>query len=397
MISVAQAQTLCLALVRPSPPETVALAQAAGRVLAADMRAGRAQPPFAASAMDGYALRTEDCTPGNTLRVVGEAAAGHAWAGQIRAGEAVRIFTGAPVPEGATQVVIQEDVQRLGDRITLSDTLDPGTNIRPQGADFASDFTLSAPRRLGPPELALLAAMNAGHVPVTRRPVVAIIATGDELVMPGEAPRPDQIIASNLFALKAMIDAAGGHTRLLPIARDTEASLMTVYEMAMDADLVVTIGGASVGDHDLVAQVAARFGLTQSFYKIAMRPGKPLIAGAFADGTPYLGLPGNPVSAIVCGHLFLLPMLRAMLGLQEVLPPLLHARLTADVAGNGPRAHYMRARLSDGPDGRLVTAFDRQDSSLLTVLSEANALLLRPPHDGAQSAGALVEVLPLAP
>ena len=396
MITVAEAQTLCLALVRPLGAEQVPLTQAAGRVLAADVVAGRAQPPFAASAMDGYALRSQDCQPGAVLRVVGEAAAGHAWHGQLGAGEALRIFTGAPVPLGADRVVIQEDVHRTGERITLGDTLDAGTNIRPQGADFAADYTLTAPRRLNAAELALLAAMNAGHLTVRRKPEVAIIATGDELVMPGEDPRDDQIIASNLFALKAMIESVGGHVRLLPIARDTEASLMTVYEMAMGADLIVTIGGASVGDHDLVAKVAARFGLQQSFYKIAMRPGKPLIAGAFADGTPYLGLPGNPVSAIVCGHLFLLPMLCTMLGLRDVLPPIMQATLTAAVDGNGPRAHYMRARLTDGPTGRAVTAFDRQDSSLLTVLSEANALLLRPPHDGPRGAGELVEVLPLA-
>lgn len=396
MITVSEAQNLCLALVRPLPIEQVPLTRASRRVLASDVKAGRAQPPFAASAMDGYALRSQDVQPGAVLRVVGEAAAGHAWHGQINTGEALRIFTGAPVPLGADRVVIQEDVRRTGDRITLGDKLDTSLNIRAQGADFASDYMLTAPRRLGPSELALLAAMNAQHIPVTRKPEVAIIATGDELVMPGEDPRDDQIIASNLFALKAMIESVGGQVRLLPIARDTEASLMTVYDMAMGADLIVTIGGASVGDHDLVAEVAARFGLKQSFYKIAMRPGKPLIAGAFADGTPYLGLPGNPVSAIVCGHLFLLPMLRAMLGLTDVLPPLLHATLTAAVDGNGPRAHYMRARLTDGPSGREVGAFDRQDSSLLTVLSEANALLIRPPHDGPRGKGEMVEVLPLA-
>jgi molybdopterin molybdotransferase len=395
MITVSEAQTLCLALVRPLAAEQVPLTQAAGRVLAADVVAGRAQPPFAASAMDGYALRSQDCQPGAVLRVMGEAAAGHAWHGELGAGEALRIFTGAPVPLGADHVVIQEDVHRAGNQITLGDKLDASTNIRPQGADFSADYTLTAPRRLNASELALLAAMNAGHVLVRRKPVVAIIATGDELVMPGEDPRDDQIIASNLFALKAMIEHTGGHVRLLPIARDTEASLMTVYEMAMGADLIVTIGGASVGDHDLVAKVAARFGLKQSFYKIAMRPGKPLMAGAFSDGTPYLGLPGNPVSAIVCGHLFLLPMLRAMLGLSEVLPRLLPATLTAGLDANGPRAHYMRARLTDGPSGRDVTAFDRQDSSLLTVLSMANALLIRPPHDGPRETGDIVEVLPL--
>ena len=397
MISVAEAQTLCLALVRPLASETVPLWDAAGRVLTAPVTAGRAQPPFAASAMDGYAVRTEDCHPGAVLSVVGEAAAGHGWGGQVNPGEAVRIFTGAPVPAGAARVVIQEDVTRSGNQITLGDRLDKSTNIRPEGADFASDFSLPAPRLLGHSDLALLAAMNAGHVDVTRKPEVAIIATGDELVMPGETPNPDQIIASNLFALKAMIESAGGRARLLPIARDNEASLMTVYEMAMGADLIVTIGGASVGDHDLVAQVAARFGLQQSFYKIAMRPGKPLIAGAFGDGTPYLGLPGNPVSAIVCGHLFVLPMLRAMLGLPDALPPVLRARLAAPVEGNGPRAHYMRADLTEDETGRAVTAHDRQDSALLTVLVRANALLIRPPHDGPRAAGDVVEVLPLLP
>lgn len=395
MISVDEAQALCLALVRPLPVETVALVQAAGRVLAQDVRAARAQPPFAASAMDGYAVRDQDCQPGAFLTVVGESAAGHGWTGQLGQGEALRIFTGAPVPHGADRVVIQEDVSRMGGQIMLGDTLDKGMNIRAQGTDFQLDFLLSAPRLLGPSELALLAAMNAGHLPVSRKPEVAIIATGDELVMPGEDPRPDQIIASNLFALKAMVEAAGGHARMLPIARDNEASLTTVYELAMGADLIVTIGGASVGDHDMVAQVAAQFGLQQSFYKIAMRPGKPLIAGAFGDGTPYLGLPGNPVSAIVCGHLFLLPMLRAMQGLRDVLPPVRSAKLTAPVGANGPRAHYMRARLEDGEAGREVTAFDRQDSSLLTVLSEANGLLIRPKDDGAQPAGALVQVIPL--
>lgn len=396
MITVKEAQTRCLDLVRPLAEDMVPLAQAAGRVLARHVAASRAQPPFAASAMDGYAVRTQDCTPGATLRIIGEAPAGHAWAGQLAAGEAVRIFTGAPLPEGADRVIIQEDVIRSAGTITLGFSLDDNINIRPQGADFAAEYALTAPRRLAAAEVALLAAMNVAVVPVARQPVVALIATGDELVMPGDDPRPDQIIASNIFALKAMIEAAGGIARVLPIARDNDASLMTVFDLAMGADLIVSIGGASVGDHDLVAQVAARFGLTQSFYKIAMRPGKPLIAGHFEDGTAYLGLPGNPVSAIVCGHLFLLPMIRAMQGLPDALPPIVQARLTEAVPENGPRAHYMRAKLSEDMAGRSVTAFDRQDSSLLTVLSEANALLIRPPGDAARPAGTVVDVVPLA-
>lgn len=397
MITVEEAQRRCLALARPLPDEVVPLLQAADRALARDVRAERAQPPFASSAMDGYALREQDYTPGATLQIVGEAAAGHAWGGTLEQGEALRIFTGAPVPQGAERVVIQEDVIRAAQTITLGFDLDSNINIRPQGADFDADFVMPKGRRLAASDLALLAAMNAGQVHVTRKPVVAIIATGDELVMPGESPRADQIIASNIFALKSMIEGTGGIARILPIARDNEASLSAVYDLAMGADLIVTVGGASVGDHDIVAQVAAAFGLKQSFYKIAMRPGKPLIAGRFGDRTAYLGLPGNPVSAIVCGHLFLLPMLRQMLGLPDVLPPMLRARLSEPVPANGPRAHYMRAIWHEAEAGRVVTPFARQDSSLLSVLSQANGLLLRPAGDAAQPAGTIVDILALSP
>ncbi len=233
--------------------------------------------------------------------------------------------------------------------------------------------------------------MNIPTVAVTRKPVVALIATGDELVMPGEDPRPDQIIASNSFALKAMVEGEGAEARLLPIARDTESELATVLALAADADLIVTIGGASVGDHDLVGQVA---GLERAFWKIAMRPGKPLIAGRL-NGVPMLGLPGNPVSAIVCGHLFLLPMLRAMLGDPAPAPQTRLARLTLDLPANGPRTHYMRARLSTGDGMTDITPFDRQDSALLSILGQADALLIRPNGDGPCSAGSTVSYLPL--
>jgi molybdopterin molybdotransferase len=235
--------------------------------------------------------------------------------------------------------------------------------------------------------------MNLPEVTVARRPVVALIATGDELVMPGETPRADQIIASNAFALKAMVEAEGAEARLLPIARDTEADLTTVLGLAEGADLVVTIGGASVGDHDLVARVAERLGMERAFYKIAMRPGKPLMAGRLR-GVPLLGLPGNPVSAIVCGHLFLLPMLRAMQGLPAA-PVTRRAMLAEAVGPNGPRTHYMRARLSAGPALPLVTPFERQDSALLRILTEADALLIRPLGDPARTAGDEVDYLPL--
>ena len=241
-----------------------------------------------------------------------------------------------------------------------------------------------------PNDLALLAAMNVAEVRATRRPVVAIIATGDELVMPGETPSPDQIIASNSFALAAMVEAAGGEARMLPIARDNVAELECVLGMAQGADMVVTIGGASVGDHDLVGRVAESMGMERAFYKIAMRPGKPLMAGRLR-GVPMLGLPGNPVSAIVCGHLFLLPMLRAMIGLGRNGPAVQQATLGVDLPANGPRAHYMRSRLSGG----VITPFERQDSALITILTEADALLVRPVAEGPRRAGDRVDYIAL--
>ncbi|MBN8632134.1 MAG: molybdopterin molybdotransferase MoeA [Rhodobacterales bacterium] len=389
MISVEEALRHCLALAAPLPAETVPLAQASGRWMCVPAVATRDQPPFTASAMDGYAVQGNP-GPDDNFLIIGEAGAGHAFAGQIGPGQAVRIFTGAPVPEGATRVIIQEDVVRVGDRIILREGADSGSNIRPLGQDFRAGDSL-APRRLRPNDLALLAAMNIPAVTVTRKPVVALIATGDELVMPGEDPRPDQIIASNSFALKAMIEAGGGEARLLPIARDNEAELATVLDLASGADLIVTIGGASVGDHDLVGKVA---GLDHAFWKIAMRPGKPLMAGRL-NGVPMLGLPGNPVSAIVCGHLFLLPMVRSMLGDPSPAPQPRQARLAVDLPANGPRAHYMRARLTAGDAMPEITPFERQDSALLSILGQADALLIRPVGDGPSDKGSTVSYLPL--
>jgi molybdopterin molybdotransferase len=389
MISVEAALARCVALCTPLVAETVRLQDACGRWMCAPAVAGHDQPPFAASAMDGYAV-VGDPVAGATFIVTGEAGAGHAFAGRIGPGEAVRIFTGAPVPKGATRVIIQEDVVVTGPMITVKPNADAAPHIRPVGQDFRAGATLS-PRRLRPNDLALLAAMNIAEVTVTRRPVVALIATGDELVMPGEDPRSDQIIASNSFALKAMVEVEGGTARLLPIARDTEAELATVLGLAAGADLIVTIGGASVGDHDLVGRVA---GLEHAFWKIAMRPGKPLMAGRL-KGVPMLGLPGNPVSAIVCGHLFLLPMIRAMLGQTDVAPVQHRAQLAVDLPANGPRAHYMRARLVTGDGLPRITPFERQDSALLSILGEASALLIRPVDDGPRRAGDVVDYLPL--
>ncbi len=264
-------------------------------------------------------------------------------------------------------------------------TADTQAYIREAGKDFKTGDRIEAPRRLTPPLLSLAASMNVAEMTVARRPRVAFIATGDELVMPGEAPNPDQIIASNTFALAAMAEEEGAEARLLPIARDNRPSLEAAFALAHDADLVVTIGGASVGDHDLVGDVAQGLGLERAFYKIAMRPGKPLMAGRMGN-LPMVGLPGNPVSSIVCGHIFLRPLLRAMQGLPKTGLRKQTAKLTAAIGANGSRQHYMRARL----DGDQITVADRQDSSLLSVLANANALVVRPPHDPAINAGSEV-------
>ncbi len=390
MIPVAEALERLFALVSPLPAETVPLGQAAGRTLASPVAARRTQPPFAAAAMDGYALIAAEARPGAQFDVIGTSAAGHGSDVTIGPGQALRIFTGAPVPKGATRVVIQEDVTRDGDRITLTDRLDDGPHIRPAGSDFAAGAELFAPRILTPADIALLAAMNIAEVPVIRKPVVAIIATGDELVQPGEVPGADQIVASNSYGIAALLAKIGAHPRMLPIARDTRGSLETVLRLAEGADLILTIGGASVGDHDLVAQVTESMGMERAFYKIAMRPGKPLMAGRLGEAA-MIGLPGNPVSAMVCAEVFVAPVIRAMLGQGAAPAPRRKVRLATSLDPNGPREHYMRARIK----GDEVHAFDRQDSALLTVLSQANCLLVRPPNDGVRLHGDLVQVIDL--
>ncbi len=390
MISVEDALGRLFDLVAPMDPQPVPLAKAAGRVLIKDVVALRDQPPFAASAMDGYALRASEAVPGATFHVIGEAAAGRGFDAEVGAGQAARIFTGAPMPRGADRVVIQEDVSRDGDTITLSDALDKGPHVRAAGADFRIGDHISAPLRLSAAHVALAAAMNVPVLSVARRPVVALISTGDELVMPGEVPGPDQIVASNTFGLKALLEAEGADVRLLPIARDTEDSLRLAFALTKGADLIVTIGGASVGDHDLVGKVAADLGLDRAFWKIAMRPGKPLMAGKIG-GVAMIGLPGNPVSAMVCGHVFLRPVIRAMQGLPAAALETGVARLAAPVAANGPRTHFMRAKR----DGDTIRAFDSQDSALLSVLAQAGAFLIRPANAPAAQAGDMVSYLKL--
>ncbi|MCJ8139835.1 molybdopterin molybdotransferase MoeA [Falsirhodobacter halotolerans] len=384
MIPVDQAQAMVLDMARPMGTEVVPLHRASGRLLAVAVAARRDQPPFDASAMDGYAVGG-DPEIGAVLPVIGESRAGAAFHGDLTG--AIRISTGAPVPAQATRVIMQEHVRRDGDTITITE-LSEGRHIRAQGQDFRAGQTF-APRRLRPADIGLLAAMDVAEVSVFRRPDIAIISTGDELAAPGSPMRDDQIPASNAFTLQAMIEEAGATARVLPIATDDADTLRAVFALAKGADVVVTIGGASVGDHDLVGPIARELGMDLSFHKIAMRPGKPLMAGRMGDGV-MLGLPGNPVSSFVCAQIFLLPLIRAMTG-QTALPDVQSARLAAEVPANGPRTHFMRGRLDAGG----LVPFSEQDSSLMLRLTEANVLLIRPPNDPARPAGDEVSVLPI--
>ena len=390
MLSVADARDRILNLAAPATPESVHLTRGFGRVLVEPVIARHDQPPFATATMDGYAIAEMAAKPGDVFTVIGAARAGGPWSGTVGRGQAVRIFTGAVVPDGAVRVVIQEDTEVDGDSVRLTEALEGGDNIRAVGADFHHGDRIAAPRRLGPYDLALAAAMNAAFVTVARRPSVAIIATGDELVTPGETPGSGQIIASNSYGLAALIERAGGRARILPIARDTQDSLTAALDLAADADLIVTIGGASVGDHDLVQAVAGELGLRLDFWKIAMRPGKPLIAGRLKD-IPLIGLPGNPVSALVCAVLFIEPLILKMQGLDPGELTYRAHVLAAGVPSNGPRTHFMRARLTEAG---LVPARS-QDSALLSVMAGSTVLIVREPHAPAANPGDPAQYLPL--
>jgi molybdopterin molybdotransferase len=380
--------------------DTVAIAAAHGRTLAADVAATRTQPPWANSAMDGYAVRAADVAePGSRLRLIGSSAAGHSFSGRIGPGETVRIFTGAPIPDGADSVLIQEDATADGPSITATRAVKPGQHIRLAGLDFAAgQVLLNAGRRLGPTEVALAAAMNHGAVPVRRKPRVAILATGDELVLPGDDPGPDQIVASNNFAIAAAVEAYGGEAHLLGIATDEFSSLEAAIRRARDlaADVLVTIGGASVGDHDLVQSALAKDGMKLGFWRIAMRPGKPLIFGSLGS-MRILGLPGNPVSSIVCTLIFIRPLIRALLGDPDAAAdPTGPAILGADMRANDFRQDYVRSRIVDWRDGLPVVApHPVQDSSMLSVLAASQALLIRAPHAPAAQAGEACRIVPL--
>lgn len=397
LLSVQDALQQILEGVVPTEPELVAIEQARGRVLAEPLRARVTQPPFNSSAMDGYAVQAADVArlPA-TLTVIGEAAAGHPFAGSVGQGQAVRIFTGAPVPEGADAIVIQEDAERDGAKVVVREGKPETGHIRPIGSDFrAGDALLAAGRRLGPREVSLAAAMGHGQVSVRRSPRVAILSTGDELVPPGSHLGPGQITASNHLGIAALAETAGAQIQQLGIARDTHADLDAHFAKADGADVIVTSGGASVGDHDLVAPALQARGMTLAFWKVAMRPGKPLMFGRLGRSR-ILGLPGNPVSSLICSRLFLLPLIRALLGQPAEAESPAQARLSVPLEANGPRQHYMRAVSRPGPDGfALVAPVRSQDSSLLAPLAESDCLLVRAPRAAAAPAGSIVSILPL--
>ena len=398
-MSVADALAAILEGSQPMPEEMVALEAAHHRVLARDVAARRTQPPQAMSAMDGYAVRAADAAKVNArLKVIGEVAAGRPFDRAIGAGEAARIFTGGVMPDGSDAVVIQEDTVADGNSITITEAAHPGRNVRPAGVDFSEgDVLLSAGTRLTDRDLSLAASMNYPELPVRRRPKLALLATGDELVMPGQIPGPGQIVYSNGYALRALARAEGADTVDLGVAADTVEATTAGIRRAREAgaDILVTTGGASVGDHDLVKTSLEAEAVKIAFWKIAMRPGKPMMHGRLG-AMRVVGVPGNPVSSYVCTMLFVVPLIRALSGRRSVHHVRETALLGRDIAANDQREDYLRARLEAREDGTLIaTPVTKQDSSLLANLSAAQALLIRAPFAPAAKAGAPVEILRL--
>ncbi|MBO43979.1 MAG: molybdopterin molybdenumtransferase MoeA [Rhodospirillaceae bacterium] len=396
MLSVEEARERIISAMNLLPASEIGISEAFGRVLAADVTARRSQPPHAISAMDGYAVKAADiATLPIILKVVGYAPAGAAYNGTLQSGEAVRIFTGAPVPDGADTVIIQEDTDLDGDFVTIKDGA-PGLHIRAAGLDFSEgDCLLSNGRIITARDAGLLAAMNRPWVKVRRKPRVAILSTGDEIVMPGDPVGPNQIVSANSIGLAAIVRLFGGEPILLGIAPDDRDGLANMAAGARGMDLLLTTGGASVGDHDLIQEVLGDIGLELDFWKIAMRPGKPLIFGNF-DGTPMLGLPGNPVSSMVCAILFLRPAMQALLGIADQQTHMEEAILGAPLGQNGSREDYVRATMSQDENGaRKVTPFPVQDSSMMVTLSQSDCFIVRPPNARPMTIDETVTILPM--
>ena len=399
LMPVAEALARVLADTAPLPTEEVALDDALGRVLATDLAALRTQPPDAVSAMDGYAVRGADVANAPaTLKVIGEVAAGHPFAGTVGAGQAARIFTGGVMPAGADTVVIQEHTARDGDAVTVQKPTAAGRNVRGAGIDFRQGDTLLAKgRRLTDRDLMLAAAMNYPRLTVHRRPHVAVLGSGDELIMPGGTLKPGEIVYSNGFALSALVRAEGGTVTDLGIARDTLGDIASRIRQARDAkvDILLTSGGASVGDHDLMQKALKAEGLDLSFWRVALRPGRPMMHGRFG-AMHVLGVPGNPVSSYVCAFLFLAPLIRTLSGRADVEQPAESVTLGRDLPENDERADYLRATLESGPDGPIATPVPVQDSSLMAPLARAGGLLIREPFAPAAKAGDRCRILKFA-
>jgi molybdopterin molybdotransferase len=396
MLALEEARARILGALEATPAETVALAEAWNRVLARPVPARLTQPPADVSAMDGYAVRAGEAVEGARLAVIGTAPAGHPFVGEVGPGQAVRIFTGGFVPPGADAILLQEDATEAASAVTVQETVKAGRWIRQRGLDFAKgDDLLPAGRRLTARDVGLAAAGNNAWVTVHRRPRIGILATGDEIALPGEPIPAGGIVSSNAHALAALVRAAGGEPLILPIAPDDRDAIAAAAAAARACDMLVTTGGASVGEHDLVQEALGPEGFALDFWKIAMRPGKPLIWGRLGR-TPVLGLPGNPVSALVCGVQFLVPAIAVMSGLPGGPPPTLLVRAGAPLAENDRRFDHLRSSLGTDRDGRpLATPFPVQDSSMLATLARAEALILRPPHAPALAEGAEVEAIPL--
>jgi molybdopterin molybdotransferase len=398
LLSVADALERVLAHAAPLPAEDAPLAEAYGRVLVRDLKALRTQPPANVSAMDGYAVRAADVTHASVrLKVIGEVAAGRPFAQTVGPDQAARIFTGGVIPAGADTVVIQEFTKRDGDWVDIQGPTARGRHIRVQGLDFkADDMLLPAGRRLSARDLALAAAMNHAHVPVHRRPKVAVFATGDELVPPGAQPEPGQIVSSNTFALTALARAEGAEVADLGIVGDrlddTVAGVRRARELG--ADVLVTSGGASVGDYDLVQAALAAEGMELSFWKLALRPGRPLMNGRLG-AMQALGVPGNPVSAFVCGFLFMVPLIRRLAGRSDIAVQTEPALLGSDLPENDERADYLRATLKNGVEWPTATPFSVQDSSMMAPLAKADCLVIREPFSPPAKAGSRCTIVRL--
>ena len=396
LLPVEEARARILASLTPTAAETIALPEAAGRVLARPVLARLTQPPADVSAMDGYALRAADGVLGARLAVIGAAPAGHPFVGSVGSGQAVRIFTGGFVPEGADSILLQEDAEAADGAVMVKESAIAGRWVRKRGLDFAEGEALLAQgRRLTARDIGLAAASNNPWLAVHRRPRIGILATGDEIALPGDPIPPGGIVSSNAHALAALIRAGGGEPIVLPIAPDDASAIADIAAAAQAYDMLVTTGGASVGDHDLIQQALGGEGFELGFWKIAMRPGKPLIWGRLGR-VPVLGLPGNPVSALVCAIIFLLPALARLSGLPGAPTPSRRVICAAPLAENDRRADFLRASLETDAEGRItVRPFQVQDSSMLATLARADALVLRAPFAPALPAGAEVEAIML--